>query len=79
MDPAEPRRFRVALSFPGEHRSRVEIVARALAANLGREKVLYDRWYAAKRNLAEAERLIAETGYHRRDRELAELRAKVLP
>jgi hypothetical protein len=27
-------------------------------------------------NLAEAEALINETGYHRRDRELAELRAK---
>ena len=44
--PATTKRFRVALSFPGEHRARVERIAEALAANLGREKVLYDKWYA---------------------------------
>ena len=32
-------------------------------------------YHLAKRNLEEAERLINETGYHRRDRELAALRA----
>jgi hypothetical protein len=49
MDNREkPKRFRVALSFPGEHRSRVEKIAEALALRLGREKVLYDRWYAAE-------------------------------
>ena len=48
--PAEPNRFRVALSFPGEHRSRVEKIAEALAGTLGREKVLYDQWYAAEFN-----------------------------
>jgi hypothetical protein len=34
-------------------------------------------YYLARGNLAEAERLINETGYHRRDRELTELRARV--
>lgn len=42
------KRFRVALSFPGEYRERVEKIALALAGKLGREKVLYDRWYAAE-------------------------------
>jgi hypothetical protein len=42
------RRFRVALSFPGEHRARVEKIAGALADKLGRERVLYDKWYAAE-------------------------------
>ena len=46
--PAKPKRFRVALSFPGEHRARVEKIAEALAARLGRDKVLYDRWHAAE-------------------------------
>ena len=44
------KRFRVALSFPGEHRARVEKIAEALAGTLGREKVLYDRWYGAEFN-----------------------------
>ena len=44
----QTRRFRVALSFPGEHRERVEKIAEALAGRLGRERVLYDRWYAAE-------------------------------
>ncbi len=43
-------RFRVALSFPGEHRPRIEKIAEALANRLGREKVLYDRWYAPEFN-----------------------------
>jgi hypothetical protein len=41
-------RFQVALSFPGEHRPRVEGIARILAKRLGPDKVLYDRWYAAE-------------------------------
>jgi hypothetical protein len=45
---AEPFRFQVALSFPGGHRSRVERVAEALAASVGRERVLYDRWHEAE-------------------------------
>jgi hypothetical protein len=46
--PANASRFRVALSFPGEHRKRVETIAEALAKKLGQEKVLYDKWYAAE-------------------------------
>ena len=46
--PASTKRFRVALSFPGEHRARVERIAEALADKLGREKVLYDKWYEAE-------------------------------
>ena len=46
--PATTKRFRVALSFPGDHRARVERIAEALAANLGRDKVLYDQWHAAE-------------------------------
>jgi tetratricopeptide (TPR) repeat protein len=42
------KRFRVALSFPGEYRGRVEKIAEALAGVLGREKVLYDKWSAAE-------------------------------
>ena len=41
-------RFEVALSFPGEHRPRVERIARILADRLGKKKILYDRWYAAE-------------------------------
>ena len=40
-----PKRFRVARSFPGEHRSRVKAMAELLAVELGREKILYDQWY----------------------------------
>jgi hypothetical protein len=46
--PPAKRRFRAALSFPGEHRSRVENIANMLAARLGRERVLYDKWYEAE-------------------------------
>jgi len=47
-DIEKPVRFEVALSFPGEHRVRVERVAQALADSLGQEKVLYDKWYRAE-------------------------------
>jgi hypothetical protein len=36
-------------------------------------------YHLAKGNLAEAEKLINETGYHRRDKELAELRRRLNP
>jgi tetratricopeptide (TPR) repeat protein len=39
--------FRVALSFPGEHRDFVEKLAERLAAALPREAIFYDRWYEA--------------------------------
>jgi hypothetical protein len=42
------RRFRVALSYPGEHRPRVENIATILAARLGRDQILYDKWHAAE-------------------------------
>jgi hypothetical protein len=40
-----PRRFRVALSFPGERRSFVRHVATHLSENLGRSRVLYDEYF----------------------------------
>jgi TIR domain/NACHT domain len=43
-------RFRVALSFPGEHRRRIENIADALATELGRDAVLYDEWFRAEFN-----------------------------
>src|SRR4051812_11269584 len=48
--PAKLNRFQVALSFPGEQRSRVERIAEALATRLGRDRVLYDQWHAAEFN-----------------------------
>ena len=47
-EPASRKRFRVALSFPGEHREFVRQVADSLSARLGRECVLYDDYYAAE-------------------------------
>ncbi len=41
-------RFQVALSFPGEHRARVEKIAQVLRATLGQEKILYDKWHRAE-------------------------------
>lgn len=49
QEPSLPgRRFRTALSFPGERRSYVEQVAELLAAKHGRGKVLYDRYHEAE-------------------------------
>ncbi len=47
MTSEEPisNRFRVALSFPGEHRDFVLEVANELAEKLTRDRVFYDRWY----------------------------------
>jgi hypothetical protein len=42
------KRFRIALSFPGEQRSFVARVAEALAAHIGHDRVLYDQWYEAE-------------------------------
>jgi tetratricopeptide (TPR) repeat protein len=41
-------RFRIALSFPGEHRALVERVADLLASSVGRDRVLYDKFYEAE-------------------------------
>ncbi|MEN6457400.1 MAG: TIR domain-containing protein [Thermoguttaceae bacterium] len=42
------KRFRVALSFPGERRQLVKQVAESLAEKVGRNRVLYDKWYEAE-------------------------------
>ncbi|AUB82309.1 toll/interleukin-1 receptor domain-containing protein [Candidatus Thiodictyon syntrophicum] len=42
------KRFRVALSFPGEQRPFVARVAERLATDLGRQAVLYDAWCEAE-------------------------------
>jgi hypothetical protein len=42
------RRFRIALSFSGEHRPFVEQVAAYLSAAIGREEVLFDKYYEAE-------------------------------
>lgn len=42
------KRFRVALSFPGEKRDYVQKVAAALAQRFGEEAVLYDRFHTAE-------------------------------
>ena len=41
-------RFTIALSFPGEHRNFVEQAAGHLANHVGRDRVLYDRYYEAE-------------------------------
>jgi hypothetical protein len=42
------KRFSIALSFPGEHRAFVEDIASHLAQHVGRDRVLYDRFYEAE-------------------------------
>jgi hypothetical protein len=42
------KRFNVALSFPSEYRAFVEQVAEHLACCVGRDRVLYDRYYEAE-------------------------------
>lgn len=42
------KRFKIALSFPGEHRIFVEQVAARLADQIGHDRVLYDRYYEAE-------------------------------
>src|SRR5450755_2707745 len=44
----DPPRFQIALSFPGEYRTRVEAIATTLALDLGQEAILYDKWYEAE-------------------------------
>jgi energy-coupling factor transporter ATP-binding protein EcfA2 len=46
--PGTGRRFRVSLSFPGEHRAFAEAVAERLAPTLGRDRVLYDKYFEAE-------------------------------
>ena len=47
VDASTPRRFYVALSFPGEHRDVVEQVAGHLAAVFTEDRVLYDKYHDA--------------------------------
>jgi tetratricopeptide (TPR) repeat protein len=42
------KRFTIALSFPGEHRPFVEQVAAALSNQIGKDHVLYDKYYEAE-------------------------------
>jgi biotin-[acetyl-CoA-carboxylase] ligase BirA-like protein len=42
------RRFRVALSFPGEHRDFVQRIALSLAERLGKNVVFYDKFFEAE-------------------------------
>src|SRR5436309_7632190 len=44
----DSRRFAVALSFPGEKRDFVSKIADALAAKLGKERILYDKYHEAE-------------------------------
>jgi hypothetical protein len=41
----QPRRFTIALSFPGEHRDVIEPVAKLLADKLSTDRVLYDHYH----------------------------------
>jgi hypothetical protein len=47
-DSSGPRRFAIALSFPGEHRAFVADVAGRLASDFGKDRVLYDKYYEAE-------------------------------
>jgi hypothetical protein len=42
------RRFRIALSYPGEIRGLVQKVAEGVAAQIGRDQLFYDRYYEAE-------------------------------
>ena len=42
------KRFRVALSFPGEHRDYVSKVAKALPRQLAKDEIFYDEWHKDK-------------------------------
>ncbi|MFM9100890.1 MAG: TIR domain-containing protein, partial [Cyanobium sp.] len=48
MTSTSGRRFAVAFSYAGEDRPRVAPLAEALAARLGRDRVLYDRFHEAE-------------------------------
>lgn len=42
------RRFKVAFSFPGEHRDKVEEIAEKLVEIFSKEQILYDRYHRAE-------------------------------
>ncbi|MEX1230535.1 MAG: TIR domain-containing protein [Planctomycetaceae bacterium] len=39
------KKFAIAVSFPGEHRTFVEGIAQSLAGHLSYDEVFYDKWY----------------------------------
>ncbi|MBS1786784.1 MAG: hypothetical protein JST85_03635 [Acidobacteria bacterium] len=47
-DATPQRRFAIALSFPGEHRTFVEQVAAHLATTFSQDRVLYDHYHDAE-------------------------------
>ena len=47
-NPGNSRRFDIALSFAGEYRNLVEEVAAHLAAEVTKDRVLYDRYHEAE-------------------------------
>lgn len=57
------KRFRVALSFPGEKRDYVSRVADALAEKLGRDAVFYDKWHEDDESYINF-RVDLESNYH---------------
>jgi len=61
-------RFRVALSYPGEHRDVVAKVAEHLATALGEERVLYDKFHEAEFARPELDVYLPEL--YRKDSEL---------
>jgi len=44
-DNSQGKRFAIAVSYPSEHRKYVENVVKALAEEIGRDRVFYDKWY----------------------------------
>jgi hypothetical protein len=51
----DSRRFKVAFSYPGEHRKRVEAIATILAFELGKESILFDKWHRAEFSIMDLE------------------------
>lgn len=48
IEKSHKRRFKIALSFPGEVRAFVELIASKLADRYGKEHILYDMFYRAE-------------------------------
>jgi hypothetical protein len=65
---SEERRFRVALTFPGEKRRHIGKVAECLAKQLGKDRVLYDKFHEAE--LARCELDLYLPKLYRNDSEL---------
>lgn len=63
-----PRRFRVAFSFPGEHREFFAAIANPLAATLGKAAILYDEYHTEE--LAQPNLDVRLPAFYLRDSEL---------